>query len=259
MLKGLFKREEDNGEPQREKQYVLEDQDEEVEEAISLLGGNGGRLDETMEEIDEAVKEAAKSSLRDIRLMEEGRCPSCGHKTNPFLFTTVCANCGWFSHISPEDGHSVIHLKNGGTIECGSTFDTKDYYILGITDGVVRAKVSKENVEYIEFRWTDDEIEKKRQARVAVQAGVDSWTEKSLTDYEDEDQVIIYAAFGQTQERYVFGNRENAEAFKKQYPVRVHKNCYGRTCLDCDLCIKRFTGEDETILFESPEAIARRG
>ena len=70
MLKGLFKREEDNGEPQREKQYVLEDQDEEVEEAISLLGGNGGRLDETLEEIDEAVKEAAKSSLRDIRLME---------------------------------------------------------------------------------------------------------------------------------------------------------------------------------------------
>ena len=259
MLKGLFKKDDENGELQREKQYVLEGQDEEVEEAISLLGGEGGQLDETMEEIDEAVKEAAKSSLRDIRLMEEGRCPSCGHKTSPFLFTTVCANCGWFSHISPEDGHSVIHLKNGATIECGSTFDTKDYYILGITDGVVRAKVSKENVEYIEFRWTDEEIEKKRQVRTTVQAGIDAWTEKPLAEYDDDKHVIIYAAFGPTQERYVFGNRENAEAFKKQYPVRVHKNCYERTCLDCDLCVKKLTGEDETILHESPEVAAHRG
>jgi hypothetical protein len=259
MLRGLFKKEEENGELQREKQYVLEGQDQEVEEAMSLLGGDNGRLDETMEEIDEAVKEAAKSSLRDIRLMEEGRCPSCGHKASSFLFTTVCANCGWFSHISPEDGHSVIHLKNGAKIECGSTFDTKDYYILGITDGVVRAKVSKDNVEYIEFRWTEDEIEKKRQVRVTVQAGVDAWTEKLLSDYDSDEHVIVYASFGPTQERYVFGNRENAEAFKKQYPVRVHKNCYERTCLECDLCVKKFTGEDETIVHESPEAAAQRG
>lgn len=258
MLRGLFKRDNDT-ELQREKQYVLEGQDEEVEEAISLLSQEGGRLDETMNEINEAVKDAAKSSLRDIRLMEEGRCPSCGHKSNQFLFTTVCANCGWFSHISPEEGQSVIHLKNGGTIECGSTFDTKDYYILGITDGVVRAKVSKENVEFIEFRWTDEEVTKKRRAQATVQAGIDAWTEKSLGETEEAKQVIIYAAFGPTQERFVFANRENAEAFKKQYPIRVHKNCYNRTCLDCDLCIKRFVAEDETILKESPEILASRG
>ena len=70
MLRGLFKRDNDT-ELQREKQYVLEGQDEEVEEAISLLSQEGGRLDETMNEINEAVKDAAKSSLRDIRLMED--------------------------------------------------------------------------------------------------------------------------------------------------------------------------------------------
>jgi hypothetical protein len=253
MLKGLFKRdEEENGaQTQREKQYVLEDQDEEVSQAISLLSKEGkGDLDQTMQEIDQAVKEAAKSSLRDIKLMEEGRCPSCGHKTSQFLFTTVCANCGWFSHISPEEGKAVIHLKGSATIECGTTFDTKDYYILGITDGVVRAKVAKENVEYIEFRWTQEEIEKKRRSRAAAQAGIDAWTEKPLTDYEGEP-IIIYAAFGPHQERFVFGTKENAEAFKKQYPVRVHKNCYNRPCIGCDLCVKKYTGDDETILKET--------
>ena len=251
MIKSFCKKSDDNGSDlQREKQYALEGQDEEVEEALSLLSGDGqGQLDEAMEEINEAVREAAKTSLRDIRLIEEGRCPSCGHKSNPFLFTTVCANCGWFSHISPEEGKSIIHLKSGGTIECGTTFDTKDYYILGITDDVVRAKVSKDNVEYIEFRWTDEEIERKRKAMMVVQARVDSWTEKPLSEYEG-DPILVYASFGNLQERYVFGSIENAEAFKKQYPVRVHKNCYERPCVDCDLCIKKHSGEDETIYKE---------
>ena len=91
------------------------------------------------------------------------------------------------------------------------------------------------------------------------QAGVDAWTEKPLTASESDKHVVIYASFGTTQERYVFGNRDNAEAFKKQYPVRVHKNCYNRTCLDCDLCLKKYSGEDETILHESPEVAAQRG
>ena len=144
MLKGFFTRDEDeDASTARAKQIVIEGQEEEAEEALSLLSEGGDGLDQTMEEIDTAVKEAAKASLRDIRLMEEGRCPSCGHKTRQFLFTSVCANCGWFSFISPEEGKSIIHLKNADTIECGTTFDTRGDYILGITDGVVRAKVSK--------------------------------------------------------------------------------------------------------------------
>lgn len=249
MLKNLFKRDEDgNSDLNREKQIVIEGQEEEAEEAMHLLSQDSQvDLTETMEEISETVKEAAKASLRDIRLMEEGRCPSCGHKTNQFLFTSVCANCGWFSFISPEEGKSIIHLKNGADIECGTTFDTKGDYILGITHGVVRAKVSKENVDYIEFAWTDEEIEKKREANIRDQAGICSWCEKPLTEVEAEP-VIVYAAFGTTQDRYVFCTDKCNEAFQKQYPVRVHRNCYNRTCLDCDLCIKKYSGEDETFL-----------
>ena len=251
MLKGLFKRD-DEAELHgtREKQIVIERQDQEAEEALNLLSNESqDDLDQTMEEIDSAVKEAAKASLRDIRLMEEGRCPSCGHKTSHFLFTSVCANCGWFSFISPEEGKSIIHLKNGGTIECGSTFDTKGDYILGITDGVVRAKVSKGNVEHVEFVWTEDEIAKKRQTRAKEQAGICAWCEKPLDEIEDDGEpVIVYASFGNYQDRFVFCSTKCEEAFKKQYPVRIHKNCYNRTCLDCDLCVKKHGGEDETIL-----------
>lgn len=248
MLKGFFTRDEDeDASTARAKQIVIEGQEEEAEEALSLLSEGGDGLDQTMEEIDTAVKEAAKASLRDIRLMEEGRCPSCGHKTRQFLFTSVCANCGWFSFISPEEGKSIIHLKNADTIECGTTFDTRGDYILGITDGVVRAKVSKENVEYIEFAWTEDEIAKKRKTRAREQAGTCSWCEKLLTETEGEP-TIVYAAFGNDQERYLFCAEKCEEAFKKQYPIRIHKNCYNRSCIGCDLCIKKYSGKDETLL-----------
>ena len=257
MLKGFFKREEEaNSTSPREKQIVIEGQEEEAEEAMSLLAKEGqDNLDQTMEEIDTAVKEAARASLRDIKLMEEGRCPDCGQKTQQFLFTSVCANCGWFSFISPEEGTSIIHLKNGTTIECGSTFDTKGDYILGITDGVMRAKVSKENVAHIEFVWTEEEISKKREARTREQAGICSWCEKYLTEVEDAP-IIVYASFGTYQDRSVFCSEKCEQAFQKQYPVRVHKNCYNRSCIDCDLCVKKYSGEDETLLKRFEETIA---
>ncbi len=249
MLKGIFKRdEEDHSASAREKQIVIEGQAEEVEEAMNLLTERDSNdLDETMEEIDAAVRKAAKTTLQDIRMMEEGRCPACGQKTQQFLFTSVCASCGWFSFISPEEGKSVIHLKTGRNIECGTTFDTQGDYILGITDGVVRAKVTKDNVQHIEYVWSDEEIEKKRSARAREQAGICSWCEKNLT-LAEEESIVVYAAFGSYQDRYVFCSRHCSKAFQHQYPIRVHKNCYNRPCPDCDLCIKKFSGDDETLL-----------
>ena len=252
MLKGLFKRNGDEhaASANREKHVVMEGQEEEAEEAMSVIAREGqDSLDQTMEEINESVQEAAKASLRDIRMMDEGRCPSCGHKTHQFLFTSVCEHCGWFSFISPEEGKSIIHLKNNGKVECGTTFDTKGGYILGITDGVIRAKVSKENVDYIEFVWTDDEIMRKREIRLKEEAGVCGWCENSLTDSDsEEDPVIVYAAFGNHQDRYTFCSKRCNRAFQRQYPVRIHKNCYNRSCIDCNLCIKKYSGEDETFL-----------
>jgi len=168
MLKSLFgKREEEQTkeqQPPREKQIVIEGQEEQVEETLSLLSKEGeGMLDEAIEEVETAVKEAAKTSLRDLRLMEEGRCPDCGRKLNQFLFTSVCSHCGWFAPITADEGHTIVHLKDGSTFECGTTFDTKGGYILCITDGVVRAKIDKNNVNYEEFVWSEEEIARRRQ------------------------------------------------------------------------------------------------
>lgn len=258
MLKGLFKGidDEHGASGGREKHVVIEGQEEKAEEAMSVIAREGrDRLDRTMEEINESVQEAAKASLRDIRMMEEGRCPNCGHETRQFLFTSVCAHCGWFSFISPEEGKSIIHLKNAGTVVCGTTFDTKGGYILGITDGVVRAKVPQENVDYIEFVWTEEEIARKREVRLKEEAGICCWCENPLSDSDaEESPVIVYAAFGNHQDRYVFCSERCNTAFQKQYPVRVHKNCYRRSCIDCDLCIKKYTGEDETFLRQLEEA-----
>ena len=154
MLGKFFKKdEEETNNTTREKQIFIEGQQEQDQEAMDILAQDSQTdLDETLVQVSETVREAAKASLRDIKLMEEGHCPSCGHKTlRQFVFTTVCSNCGWFSFISPEEGKSIIHLKSGRQIECGTTFDTKGGFLLGITEGVVRAKVSKENVEFVGY------------------------------------------------------------------------------------------------------------
>ena len=31
------------------------------------------------------------------------------------------------------------------------------------------------------------------------------------------------------------------------YPARVHRNCYERSCADCNLCVKRYEDESEGI------------
>ena len=252
MLNRFFKRgtDDSNNGASKDRQIYIEGQDEHVQEAMDLLSqDNQVDLDEALVEVNETVREAAKASLRDIKLMEEGHCPSCGHKAlRQFLFTTVCSSCGWFSFISPEEGKSLIHLASGRTIECGTTFETKGGFLLGITDGVVRAKVPKDNVEYVEFAWTDEEIQRKRESRAREETGTCSWCEKSLTESEN-DNITVYAAFGTTQERFVFCADKCNESFQKQYPIRIHKNCYERPCTECDLCTnKRYSGEDETYL-----------
>ncbi len=177
MLKSLFgKKDEEQAkeqQPPREKQIVIEGQEEQVEETLSLLSKEGGEgiLDEAMEEVETAVKEAAKTSLKDLRMMEEGRCPDCGRKLNQFLFTSVCSHCGWFAPITAEEGRTIVHLKDGSTFECGTTFDTKGGYILCITDGVVRAKIDKNNVNYEEFVWSEEEIARRRQQRPSESPG----------------------------------------------------------------------------------------
>ena len=58
---------------------------------------------------------------------------------------------------------------------------------------------------------------------------------------------VVQVAFGGTQERYCFCCDDCYEAFRKMYPARVHRNCYERSCTDCNLCVKRYEDETEGI------------
>lgn len=228
-------------EEKKEKQIVVEGQESEVEESISLLTSKEAKsaVEKVITEVDTTVKEAAKESLRGLKLLEEGRCPECGKKTKRFLFTSVCPYCGWSSFISPQQkGRMIVHLKDGSTLGCDSTFDTETGDILCITDEVVRQRVPKENVNYTEFAWTEEEIAERRLQREREATGICDWCGDTTPK---SGMIETYVAFGTYQERYFFCSQRCYLAFQKQYPVRIHRDCYHRPCEDCNECIKKYS------------------
>jgi|GEM_PF-402066 len=270
MLRRLLSRakEPEGIEQYKERPPVLADHEEAVEETLSVLVREGKRtLNEAREEVEKAVQEAARSSLRDLRLMEEGRCPDCGRKLHQYLFTSICSHCGWTTFIMPEKGGAAVYLNDGSKIPCQAVFDTKGGHVLCVANDVVSARIDKRNVNHIEFTWRPEEVSERREQHRRETRGVCHWCEKPFdevyaehlkrveeakkADREPEkawEPIIVYAAFGVYQNRYEFCSERCENAFKRQYPVRVHKNCYDRPCPDCTLCIKRFEGYDETLL-----------
>jgi hypothetical protein len=166
----------------------------------------------------------------------------------------------------PESGSVNVYLDDGSRIACDAVFDTKGGYLLCIADDVIRARVDKKNVSHIEFEWRKEEVDQRREQYRRETRGVCHWCEKPFDEVFAEhlkrveeakkakrdpekpwEAIIVYSAFGVYQNRYEFCSERCENAFKRQYPVRVHKNCYDRTCPDCTLCIKKYEGYDETL------------
>jgi len=232
-------------EEKKEKQIALVDQDDELEKEISLLTkGDKGSVSKVISEVEGTIKEATKASIRDVKLLEEGRCPSCGRKTKQFLFTTVCEYCGWSTFITPEKGHALIHLKDGNIVESKSMFQIVQGDILGITDDVVRIRIPSGNISYIEYVWADEEIAARREQRRREERVVCDWCQKEVD--RDEYVAVIYAAIGTNQVRYQFCSEKCKRSFEKQYPMRIHRNCYERSCAECNECVKKY--EDEVTM-----------
>ena len=247
VKKRLFGKKKDEDKDLKEKQILVEGQEEEVLESMVVLAEDKSSVKEVVTEVESAVRQASKESLKGLKLLEEGRCPECGRKAQQFLFTSICPHCGWSSFISPKEGEVIVHLKDGATVSCKGTFDTQHGDILCIADDVVRARIASDNINYIEYSWTNEEIQERRTQREEEATGVCDWCEKKI-DPEEDERIIVYVAFGRTQERYLFCSTKCKEAFEKQYPARVHRNCYERSCLDCEECVKRYDASDETIL-----------
>lgn len=246
MKTKLFGKKRDE-EKERDKQILVEGQEEEVQESMAVLSEDKASVDEVITEVESSVRQATKDSLKGLKLLEEGRCPECSRKAQQFLFTSVCPHCGWSSFISPSEGEVIVHLKEGSSVSCKGTFDTRHGDILCIADDVVRARIARENIQYVEYSWTNDEINERKKKRQEEVAGRCVWCEKQI-DPEEDDRVIVYAALARSQQRYIFCSNKCTESFEQQYPARVHRNCYHRTCSTCEQCMKQYDASDETIL-----------
>ena len=194
----------------------------------------------TDSEVREAVMKAAQTDIRNIKLLEQGRCPVCQGRTENFHFTTVCPSCGWFRRSTPEGGRSIVYLDSGETIECDHVFRGGNDEVLCIRDGIVVSQVMRTAVRKIDHHWEKDKLEKAKAHAHRVRHGVCAWCEKDLAEVEEELIRVDYVAFGAFQDRYMYCSDQCQRAFQRQYPSRIHRNCYEVDCNTCELCIKRF-------------------
>lgn len=219
--------------------------DETLKEEFAEITDIGGakEIGKADSEVKVAVSEATKTDIRNIMLIDQGRCPTCHSRTERFLFTVVCPSCGWFRRKIPEAGHSVVHLNDNKKIVCDYVHRGSDEYLC-IRDGVVIAEVMRQSVFSIEHSWKENELEEARENARKLREGSCSWCATPLIEGDPEDVSQDYVAFGNMQEHYLFCSEKCQRAFRKQYPSRIHRNCYETECNQCDLCVKRFDTRD---------------
>jgi hypothetical protein len=192
-------------------------------------------------EVREVVSRATKADIRNIMLIDQGRCPSCHARTENFLFTRVCPSCGWFRREVPGKGKSRVYLKNGEEIACDYVFRGGNDEFLLIREGVVVSEVMRSSVWKVDHVWEANDLQEARALAKKLREGLCSWCERSLAETTDEEGVYEdYVAFGALQERYLFCSEKCQRAFRRQYASRVHRNCYETDCNLCNLCIKRY-------------------
>lgn len=216
--------------------------DEKLKEKLRDLMATGEKRDvkRALNEAESTIIEATREEIKGITLIERGRCPTCSGRTENLLFTTVCPSCGWFRRRVPESGTCTLHMKNGDTLVCDRVFEVQSGQFLCVTDGIVRKQVMCGAVDYIDYDWTREELDEAR-SRVMLSAdSVCSWCQRPLAESEPEGPFEEYVAFGTFQERFLFCSDKCQRGFRKQYPARVHRNCYETECEACDQCVKRY-------------------
>ncbi len=193
------------------------------------------------------LREAAEQSLRRLHVIQRGRCPQCGEHLRQHLFASICDSCGWNVYDAPRHGNVRVHLTRGAeSIEGERCYILKDGTILILRNDVVAARLSADAVGWVEYNWTEDELNQRHKEvldHLTIECG---WCNQ-VCDPESDGFHMVQVAFGSTQERYCFCTDECYEAFRKMYPARVHRDCYERSCAECTLCIKRYEDESEGI------------
>ena len=212
-----------------------------LEEELQELTAAEGRkeIDRADSEVKEAVSEATRADIRDIKLIGHGRCPRCRSRTDNFLYTVVCPSCGWYRRELPSIGKSIVHLDTGEKIACDRVYSARDE-VLCVRNGVVISQVVRKCIRRIEYVWEESELAQAREQAKKRHAGACSWCERDLSESEEGAPYVDFVAFGSAQERYVFCTEKCMSSFRRRYPSRIHRNCYETECSSCDKCIRRY-------------------
>jgi len=228
---------------------LQEEQQEDLEKDRSILedGVIGSTEKRAQKEAEKEVQSAAMDSLKRLHMIQMGRCPLCGGHLRRHLFASICESCGWHTFDTPKSGPVRVHLKEGtGTVEGERCYVVKTGAVLVLRNDLVVAKVPREAVGWIEYVWSEDEIEQRHKQVIDRMTIRCAWCFEEA-DPEKDGFHLVHVAFGTTQERYCFCSDKCYEAFRKMYPSRVHRNCYERDCSTCNLCIKRYEDEGEGV------------
>ncbi len=231
-----------------EKSILQEEQQEHLEHDISILEDQDGSREQRLQkEAEKAVQSAAEDSLKRFHVIQMGRCPICNEHLRQHLFASICEACGWHTFETPKSGPVRVHLSGDAQpIEGDRCYVVKTGFALVIKNDLVIAKIPSKAYLYVEYIWSEDEIDQRHRQvvdRIALSCG---WCGQP-TDPDQDGFHLVHVAFGASQERYCFCSDDCFEAFRKMYPARVHRNCYERNCAECNLCIKRYTDEAEGI------------
>ncbi|NLL82877.1 MAG: hypothetical protein GX230_01380 [Lentisphaerae bacterium] len=245
-------------EPALKEGLLQSDQREQLEHDMQILDDDWLSESDIRKEASQQLREAAESSLRRLQVIQHGRCPQCGEGLRQHLFASVCDACGWYVYDTPRNSGVRVHLAGGGgVVEGDRAYVVKSGAVLVLRGDAVAARVPPSAFSWIEYLWNDEELSQRNKEVLDRLTIICGWCSK-IADPEADGFHICQVAFGSTQERYCFCSDECFEAFRKMYPSRVHRNCYERSCVGCDLCTKRYDDESEGIRTLAKDYIKER-
>ncbi|MFU8781426.1 MAG: hypothetical protein ACNA71_10450, partial [Kiritimatiellia bacterium] len=227
---------------------MLEDEIEQYDHDLRIVSAqSAGSEEKVQRKARKVIQTAAEDSLQRMHAIRMGRCPDCGHHVRQHLFASVCDHCGWHTFEVPRQGSVRIHLHGGAApVEGERCYVMKTGVVLVVLNDVVQAKIPTRSVNWIEYLWDDLELGARHRQVLDRMSLLCAWCNQEANPEKDGFH-MAQVAFGSSQERYCFCTDECYEAFRKMYPARVHRNCYERDCATCNLCIKRYSDDEDGI------------
>lgn len=227
--------------PQRSSYDTREEKNELLQE-MKDISKPIRKFNEVMDEVREFIDNSEKEEVRKRALIEKGYCPKCGNRIFKLIGTNLCKVCGWMEYSVPSGGLRIsMLLVNGHEIECDSVVFIDGDRIACIEKDHIKSIIERRHVMSVNYKWTEELLQDLR-ARSRKISEICSWCMTEITETADKGPLYYeeYVAFGAFQERYCFCSKLCLSLFRKQYPVRIHRNCYERDCKSCNECIKRY-------------------